>query len=136
MTGRELPLNNKTIRTGTTKTATKADPIIAKVFVQTKGENNFFSCPSRNKMGLKETSVISMALTTALATSFDELSIFCSLSCFVILIFYFSTYRFHSIFNHHNPCINQIANGNSYTCKRHDIGCNTKPFHHNKSDQY
>ena len=121
LSGLTLPLSNKTINTGTTTTATNIEPIIANVFVHTNGENNFFSCPSRNRMGLKETSVIKIELTTALAINFDELSILCSLSCFVSILFCFTTYCFHCIFHHYNSSINQISNSQCDTGQRHDI---------------
>src|SRR5215203_379020 len=73
--GLTFPLSNKTINTGTTKTATNAEPIIANVFVHTNGEKSLCSWPVKNRIGLKDTSVTSIELTTAFAIIFEDSSI-------------------------------------------------------------
>ena len=78
---------------GTMKRATMAEPIMVNVFVQTKGANNFFSCPSKNKMGANEMSVTRMEKYTARPTVRDERSIIVirssSLSSLYYLLFAF-----------------------------------------------
>ena len=88
LSGRTSPFKNSVISTGTRNTTTKAEPIIAKVLVQTKGENSLFSCPVRNRIGLKDTNVISMELNTAFPINLDDASIFFSLSSFDNIWFY------------------------------------------------
>jgi hypothetical protein len=91
--GLTFPFSSKTINTGTTKTTTKAEPIIANVFVHTNGANSLCSCPVKNRIGLKDTSVINIELTTAFAIIFEDPSILFSRSWLVnILIFNFSAY--------------------------------------------
>ena len=87
LSGLTFPFKSKVNNTGTRNIATKAEPIMAKVFVQTKGANSLCSCPSKNKIGLKDISVMSIELKTAFPTNLEDASILFSLSSFVIITF-------------------------------------------------
>jgi hypothetical protein len=83
LSGLTFPFSKTTISTGTSIMATNAEPIMAKVFVHTSGAKSLCSWPVKNRMGLNETNVTRMELTTAFPIIFEEDSIFCSRSCLV-----------------------------------------------------
>lgn len=113
LSGMSFPFINERSNMGTMKRATMAEPIMVNVFVQTKGANNFFSCPSKNKMGANEMSVTRMEKYTARPTVRDERSIIVirssSLSSFVLPTLCFSIIRLFLKLRSPNFCKHSLS---------------------------
>ena len=75
LSGLSLPFIKLRMSIGTTVNATIAEPIMQNVFVRTRGENNFFSCPVNKRIGAKEIRVMSIEKKTARPTVREEFSI-------------------------------------------------------------
>jgi hypothetical protein len=80
VSGRNLPLRIKEIKTGVKVMAKKASTNKMKVFVHARGLNNLPSIPVNKKTGKKEVTTIMVEKNTPGPTCLDERSIITNLS--------------------------------------------------------